>query len=199
MSTANRPDTLDQLCELHTTLTDVMLTIHRVLPQLEAAPAEVVYAMGRAWATVWQRSRQSKNGSACLTDTAVDTLARTTWAEARSDGIAGMQAVCNVVMNRATHPGWWGRNPAGCCTAPYQFSCWNIGDPNRAKLLAVTTADPLFACGLALAQLALDGQLPDITRGADSYYATSIAAPYWCRNLPVLAVIGHQRFYRVRP
>ena len=40
----------------------------------------------------------------------IDTLARTIWGEARGEGSAGMQAVANVVMNRAAIGGWWGNN-----------------------------------------------------------------------------------------
>ena len=41
---------------------------------------------------------------------ALDTLARTLWGEARGEGRAGMQAVANVIRNRAARPGWWGRS-----------------------------------------------------------------------------------------
>ena len=45
----------------------------------------------------------------------LDTLARTLWAEARGEGVAGMEAVAAVIMNRVNadlgnddKPDWWG-------------------------------------------------------------------------------------------
>jgi spore germination cell wall hydrolase CwlJ-like protein len=56
-------------------------------------------------------------------------LARTLWAEARSQGGEGMHAVANVILNRAAQPDWWGKDIRSVCLAPYQFSCWNENDP----------------------------------------------------------------------
>lgn len=151
----------------------------------------------------------------CAYGSAVDTLARTLWGEARGEGIAGMTAVANVVINRLTiaqryeadHPGrpeWWGDSIAAICTHPAQFSCWNADDPNRAKLLAVTLDDPQFVEALALASQAVNGRLPDTTGGADTYEATALG---WCKswgankppkNIPT-AEIGRQTFYRFFP
>ena len=78
---------------------------------------------------------------------ALDTLARTVWGEARGEGEAGMAAVAAVIRNRidvsAAHGGkyWWGRDWISVCQARSQFSCWNPGDPNRAKLLAVDDSE----------------------------------------------------------
>jgi hypothetical protein len=128
----------------------------------------------------------------------IDTMARTVWGEARGEGVAGMQAVASVILNRAAHPGWRGSDVASCCTHPYQFSCWLPGDPNRAKLLAVTADDPQFFQALAIATDALAGMLPDVTGGADSYYATGTPEPIWAVGLTPCAVIGRHQFYRTR-
>lgn len=129
----------------------------------------------------------------------VDTLARTVWGESRSEGIAGMQAVASVIINRAADPCWWGEDVASCCTHPYQFSCWLADDPNREKLLAVTDADPQFREALAIAADAIAGRLVDQTGGADSYYAAGTPTPRWAVGLTPTAVIGQHRFYRTRP
>ena len=50
--------------------------------------------------------------SALFPDTA-DLFARVLWAEARSQGQAGMEAVASVVINRAGHPAWWGHGLRG--------------------------------------------------------------------------------------
>ena len=112
-----------------------------------------------------------------MAQNAVDVLARTLWGEARSCGATGMKRVANVIMNRAAHPRWWGRDVISVCQAPYQFSCWNAKDPNRPKILAVTAHDPWFAIALAIAQQAVNGGLEDLTKGADCYYALTMPKP----------------------
>jgi N-acetylmuramoyl-L-alanine amidase len=135
-------------------------------------------------------------------EAAVDTLARTLWGEARSEGRPGMEAVAAVVMNRvavARAAGgryWWGADVAGVCRAPWQFSCWNAGDPNLPKLRAVTAADPAFAAALAIARRAVAGALPDPTGGATHYHTTAIS-PSWARGAVPTARIGAHVFYRV--
>jgi N-acetylmuramoyl-L-alanine amidase len=129
----------------------------------------------------------------------VDTLARTAWGEDRSGGAEGMQAVMNVVMNRyalaqtsVAYAQQFGSTVAGVCTKPYQFSAWLVNDPNYAKMEAVTSSDPNFAEALQLAQLAVNGQLQDITGGALYYNANSLGAP---DGTVVLANIGGQTYY----
>lgn len=129
---------------------------------------------------------------------AIDTIARTIFGEARGEDFNGMVAVANVIINRSRKPGWWGRDPVSCATAPYQFSCWNMNDPNRPKLLAVTgEADPWFYVAEGIAGLALTNRLTDITHGADSYYAEGTTPPRWALTAPLTTVIGRHRFYRV--
>ncbi|MFT8655969.1 MAG: cell wall hydrolase [Acetobacter papayae] len=126
--------------------------------------------------------------------------ARTAWGEARGEGTAGMQAVLCVGMNRLARPAWWGRDICGVFLCPWQFSCWNVDDPNREKLLAATEADPQFQTALALAQRLVSGSLKDITSGADSYYDTRLPhAPAWAASRFYRCTIGHHAFYRVGP
>ncbi len=128
--------------------------------------------------------------------TPLSVVARTLWGEARGDGVPGMHAVANVIGNRVRNPRWWGRDWIGVCTKPWQFSCWNEGDPNRAKLLAVTAADPEYAEAIDIARRAIAGELPDITDNADSYYAIGSPAPFWVTSATFTAQIGRQLFYR---
>jgi spore germination cell wall hydrolase CwlJ-like protein len=112
------------------------------------------------------------------------TAARTIWGEARGCGYFGMMGVASVILNRHKHPlKMWGATVASVCLAPRQFSCWNEGDPNRPKMLAVTEADQTFATALALAVRVQDGSLLDITDGADCYYARSMSSPpVWAKG-----------------
>ena len=129
--------------------------------------------------------------------TPADKLARTLWGEARGEGHAGMAGVASTVLNRvASGVAWWGRDIASVCLAPKQFSCWNPGDPNRPKLLAVTTGDPVFRLACAIAALACDGLLPDTVNGADSYFDLRMPAPpAWARGLFPVKRIGHHGFF----
>lgn len=127
----------------------------------------------------------------------LEILARTCWGEARNQGEQGMQAVANVIINRANDPKWWGNDIRSVCLKPWQFSCWNAGDPNREKMLAVTPADAEYRVAEALAQRAISGALPDITHGATSYYAKSMPIPpMWARDKVPVAEIGSHLFYK---
>lgn len=119
----------------------------------------------------------------------LDTAARTAWAEARSLGPLGMQAVLNVILNRAAQPGWWSREKGdgilddtveAVCRDHAQFSCWLPGDVNLAKLLAVGEEDESFLSARLLAEHALRGELDDITKGATLYH--TIKAPPWVQH-----------------
>lgn len=129
------------------------------------------------------------------------TLARTLWGEARGEGVRGMQAVANVIMNRyrlsrinASAAKRWGDTVAAICTKSKQFSVWNIGDPNRAKMQSVTSADPQFRDALAVADKALRFVLPDITSGSTSYYTGK--TPYWAAGETPIAQIGSHTFLK---
>ena len=124
-------------------------------------------------------------------------MARTIWGEARGEGQAGMEAVACVIVNRALNPGWGGRGVAGVCQAPSQFSCWNQGDPNRAKLLAVTSGNTQFDQCRGIAIRAMARAYPDPTNNADSYYDTSIRPPKWSIGKIPSAMIGKFHFFRL--
>lgn len=134
-------------------------------------------------------------------DISIDVLARTLWGEARNQGKEGMQAVANVVMNRAAHAQkkgkfWWGNNVIQICQKPYQFSCWNRNDPNFQKLQRVDETDLYFASALRIARRAMIEALPDITHGATHYHTKTIA-PYWSKGQKAAAEIGDHIFYRL--
>ena len=125
---------------------------------------------------------------------ALDTLARTIWAEARGEGRTGMEAVACVILNRVKNPKWWGRDIVTVCKKPWQFSCWNANDPNLAKLLSVTEKDAAFRLALEIAEQAMNGELLDPTGGATSYHTTAIS-PAWAQSMQLSATIGNHLFY----
>lgn len=132
-------------------------------------------------------------------DKVLDTVARTIWAEARSDGIAGMTAVANVISNRVSHPSWWGKTWEGVCRARSQFSCWNGGDENYRAMINVKPGDASFDVAVRIASDAIAGRLADTTKGATTYKVTKLPWPQsWGVVVPPLAVVGHQSFYTLQ-
>jgi hypothetical protein len=147
------------------------------------------------------------------------------WGEARGTNLTAMQAVANVIINRAIQPHkWWAHQEylpgdnqdtdavlAACIKAvllkPWQFSCFNLDDPNRAKMLEPWANDRALIwnqCQL-IAAAAMDGWLEDNTEGADHYHSLPIIQmhrwPSWAMNggLPRRphAHIGPFRFYQL--
>ncbi|MGC2855987.1 cell wall hydrolase [Novispirillum sp. DQ9] len=129
-----------------------------------------------------------------------EVLARTLYGEARGESLAGKEAVACVILNRVARAQarggshWWGRDVAGVCLKPWQFSCWNATDPNRDKLLSVTESDRAFRACLDVADRALAGTLADSTRGA-THYHTRTVTPAWSRGRTPCAEVGAHVFY----
>lgn len=109
----------------------------------------------------------------------VDVLARTLWGEDRNGGYRGMQSVANVIINRVNFRGQpFGKGVIGVCLRKGAFSCWNpetgyVDDQNIRRnydlMKAVTIKDRQFAQAIEIAQKAIAGTLPDVTRGATHY------------------------------
>jgi spore germination cell wall hydrolase CwlJ-like protein len=80
-------------------------------------------------------------------------LAATLYGEARGEPAVGKRAVAWVVRNRLTaarkwreakgrqHPLFGDGTVAGVVLRPWQFSCWNKGDPNLARLVELVRTD----------------------------------------------------------
>jgi hypothetical protein len=124
-----------------------------------------------------------------------DILARTIYGEARGSGVAAMQGVASVVVNRY-QAGFPGGSIAGVCRAPYQFSCWNSNDPNLSVIQSVTASNSIFAQCLQIAQMAVTGSLPDNTGGATYYHDTSIATPRSWGNVVETTQIATLIFFK---
>jgi len=125
-------------------------------------------------------------------------LACTIWMEARSDGLEGMHAVANVVLNRANHPRWWGKDVCSVCLMHEQFSSWNAGSTQIPLVIdAIAKNDPVYQMAYNLATTAIVFVLPDLTENSDSYYKPSdIEPPDWALPEYFTKQIGTQKFYR---
>ena len=127
------------------------------------------------------------------TDRDVDVTARTLYGEARGQSLDGIIAVASVVVNRARR-GAYGASPAAVCLRPWQFSCWNARDPNRAIIERVQPGDFIFDVCRLVASLAIRGLLHDPTGGATHYHTKGVA-PNWSRGKTPSAVIGDHLFF----
>ena len=117
----------------------------------------------------------------------IDILARTIYGEARGEyehregGLCALIAVGNVVMNRLKAQSQYGKTIQEICQKPWQFSCWNKGDPNQAILRQQDIADPLFTVCCQVAAKVARKEWPDLTKGSDHYHALSVSAS-WARE-----------------
>ncbi len=133
-----------------------------------------------------------------LDEAEVRLLAATAWGEARSEGEEGMRAVAHVMVNRVGER--FGQDLRTVIRAPWQFSAWNRGDPNRRL---VQNPERYATGGIALetwetaqrvAREVLSGQSVDPTNGALFYHTTAIR-PSWSRYGEGRQVIGAHVFY----
>lgn len=141
-----------------------------------------------------------------VTELDLDTLTRTLFGEARGEPLVGQVGVVHVVLNRLRTPGWWSRQKgdgipddtvAAVCRDPWQFSCWNPSDPNRAKLLALTPADSIYRIlRNSVEAVVLRGLHPDPTGGATHYKRFDWKAAWAAGRTPTVR-LGVHEFYRV--
>lgn len=129
-------------------------------------------------------------------------LATTLWGEARGEDERGMQAVLNVIMNRA---GGKFDKATKIALSPSQFSFWN-NITNKSQY-AATTAEKArdgslqdsskFTSALQLVEKARTGTLSDVTGGALYYFNPNKVNPSWAKKMTKTATIGNHDFYKV--
>lgn len=119
-------------------------------------------------------------------------LALCVWREARGEQIAAQRGVAWTILNRASKPGWWGKDIVSVILAPFQFSSFNPHDANSGRFPQST--DPVFR---EIVLLAADpGEDP--TEGATSYYDKSLDSnpPGWAAGMLKTVDIGSFHFFR---
>ena len=148
----------------------------------------------------------------------LEVVARTVWAEARGEDRLGREAVAAVIANRAklaaryrtkhghNHPLFGDGSLVAACQAHwrdvYQFTCWSPRDPNYAKMLAITAANPVYAESLEIAVAAAHGRLDDPTAAATHYLNIPVTKqlygqlPGWVNSMVQTAEIGDHTFFR---
>ena len=130
-------------------------------------------------------------------------VAATLFGEARSEGLTGMQAILNVIMNRA-HGDF--NNAAKVASKPKQFSCWNnINNKEEyANILAKKARSGelkdanSYKSALMLVDKALKNNLPDITGGAQFYFNPHKVHPRWADKMTITVTLGNHEFYKLK-
>lgn len=119
--------------------------------------------------------------------------ARTIWGECRGESYEGKLAVAHVIRNRVRR-GSWGKTVAAVCLASFQFSAWNINDPNRRKMLELDDDDPvLLECVAAWFNVGADP-----TSGACHYRVTGSPASWAEGETPVCTIGAHEFFVGIK-
>ncbi|WP_269540221.1 cell wall hydrolase [Cerasicoccus fimbriatus] len=117
--------------------------------------------------------------------------------EAASEGSEGMQAVLNVIHNRAEGDI---TRVMGVVCRPKQFTAMNsatgVRNPDYGPLIERATLDRNFSIAYDLVVLMESGQLEDITGGADHYHADHGEAPIWSASMKPTRTIGSHTFYQ---
>jgi N-acetylmuramoyl-L-alanine amidase len=121
----------------------------------------------------------------------IDTLARTLYGEAKPHDVQDATAIACVVMNRVALPNW-PNDVEAVCIQPYQFSCWNTSDPNRARIFRA--AGIWFDKCVEIATQAVGKRLADTTKRS-THYHTPAVKPAWSQGKkPVYSTSGHVFF-----
>jgi N-acetylmuramoyl-L-alanine amidase len=116
--------------------------------------------------------------------------------EAGGEGTEGMQAVLNVILNRAD--GSLHRMTSETVKTG-AFSCmssiWKHSEPNYSPLIRrAESQSGAYEQAMHLISLMEEGFLQDNTRGATHYHAAYIH-PYWADSLRYITTIGNHIFY----
>ena len=131
----------------------------------------------------------------------LDIMAKTVYGEARGESPEGREAVAHVILNRTLKNGGrrFGAGITEVCLSPWQFSCWNSGDPNARKLLALNSInDELFRICICTCLTAMKAE-EDPTKGSDHYHVTGMSNVSWVAKRMAAMNIGNHSFYNDIP
>jgi len=129
-----------------------------------------------------------------------DLMALCVWRESQDQPIDGQRGVAHVISNRASQPGWWGRDIQTVVLHPWQFSSFNEHDPNSSKWPGDN--DPAWEQCLDISIAVLNGSDADLTEGATYYHDTSMGWPSAWGNISEYENtlnVGRLKFYRMVP
>lgn len=124
-------------------------------------------------------------------------LALVIWRESRGESFIGKRGVGCVVRNRIAAHTYFGHDYHNVILRPYQFSSFNVDDPNSTKW--PQDGEESWVESIAEANEVLSG-CDDVTNGALFYYSPPLTAPphAWGPVIPT-ASIGHLSFWKPAP
>lgn len=111
--------------------------------------------------------------------------------EAGGERASGMQAVLNVILNRAKGDP---RQLTDVCLAPFAFSPWN--GKNAVDVIDSAKKHPCWNQALMMVDQGVKGNLPDITGGANHFYDHKRSNPSWAGKMVRTKVIGGHTFLK---
>lgn len=118
-------------------------------------------------------------------------VAATLLMESGGEGISGMQAVHEVILNRSA---LYHIPPAQVCLQPHQFSCWN-GKSIFQGLAIANRNWPDVSKKIALTIVGT--RRTYFLKGATHYHATTMKHfPAWTEKMEFIDTIGNHNFYR---
>ena len=134
-------------------------------------------------------------------------LALCMWREARGGSASLQYAIMRVIFNRVAEP----KGPYSKCRSavevilcPFQFSSFNQGDANAAKLpdpsRKTDWAAWLQCCSIvdaAADPVSYQSEMGDPTKGATHYFDDSITPPAWADPSKLTLQIERVRFYKL--
>jgi spore germination cell wall hydrolase CwlJ-like protein len=130
---------------------------------------------------------------------------RTVLGEAANQGQGGMNAVADVIRNRADNGGYGGRSMSAVALAPNQFEPHNTA-AGRQRMASFSNQSPQYKGAQEAVDSAGVGSRPDATGGAHYFYAPKAQAalapvdgrpvtPSFAAGREPTAVIGDHNFY----
>ena len=124
-------------------------------------------------------------------------LALTVWREARGESSVAKLAVAYSILDRVTHPTWWGRDVQSVVFKRWQYS--SLTAPNDPQLVTwpLDSSDLAWIDCLLQATAALANTSPNPAPMADSYFDESIAPPAWAQPKMFVRQIGRLKFYNL--
>ena len=116
-------------------------------------------------------------------------VALTLLAEARGEGVKGMEAVAMVIKQRMADRN---QTASQVCLTVKQFSCWNGKGYDDLKNLWQSPAAPD-----AIDVVRRFNQLDTAAISHANHYCTLQVNPYWSKGKAPVAVIGNHKFFKI--
>lgn len=116
-------------------------------------------------------------------------VALTILAEARGEGVRGMEAVAMVIKQRMTNRSQTAKQ---VCLEPKQFSCWNGKDIIELEHLWESPA-----ASIAVDIVRRFAELDPAEIGHADHYCTVNIEPFWAIVQVPVVVVGNHTFYKL--